>query len=177
MNNRWTPSGTYPGPLCLVLGFLFLGSMSMAYGCTVDASAEQPIAYNHKKHVKDNNIECDTCHRWVQERKSAGRPSVEVCAECHDEAQGKTTEEAKVVKLVQSKKDIPWERVTKLPASVYFSHARHVKAGKIGCETCHGPMAQQTSPPTKPLAKITMSACIGCHESRRVTTDCNACHK
>ena len=80
---------------------------------------------------------------------------------------------------------------------------------KVKCQTCHGPMETLTRPPARPLKKLTMNDCIGCHQQwqwpkettetktrgavagakerepdpvtpvavKRVSTDCNACHR
>jgi hypothetical protein len=67
----------------------------------------------------------------------------------------------------------------------------------VRCQTCHGPMETLTRPPARPLKALRMDDCIGCHErwrwppeapaprgdlvrvaaERKVSTDCNACHR
>jgi len=60
---------------------------------------------------------------------------------------------------------------------VFYSHRRHVVVAKIPCETCHGAIARTSAPPARPLVKIRMKFCIGCHQRRNVTVDCIACHR
>jgi len=61
---------------------------------------------------------------------------------------------------------IEWIRVHNLPDHVYFSHAQHVKVGKLECQQCHGPveemdLVEQHSP-------LSMGWCINCHKETEV---------
>lgn len=40
--------------------------------------------------------------------------------------------------LPMIKKPIEWVKIHNLPDHVYFSHAQHVNAGKVQCQSCHG---------------------------------------
>jgi predicted CXXCH cytochrome family protein len=89
--------------------------------------------------------------------------------------------------------EIPWKRVWRLPPHVFFPHRTHVVVAKLKCQTCHGPMETLDRPPARALKTLTMNDCIGCHEqwerppekgtgvvkvaARRVSTDCNTCHR
>ena len=61
---------------------------------------------------------------------------------------------------------VEWVRIHNLPDFAYFNHAQHVTAGKIECQTCHGPVEEmeimyQYSP-------LTMGWCINCHRETEV---------
>ncbi len=137
----------------------------------------QPVQFNHQVHVKKNELACTTCHMTVEEEMHAGKPQTETCGMCHAESVSKSPEEKKVVQYVQKNEPIPWERIYKFKLNIFFSHRKHVTDGKINCVECHGNMPDRTTPPTKPLVKITMNKCLNCHVQKKVTTDCNACHR
>ncbi len=137
----------------------------------------QPIQYNHYLHTQELEIECVTCHRHVENGKEAGPPPLEVCLECHDSPITENPEEHKIQEIAESGTGISWVRLTFLPDHVYFSHRRHVAVGEIECVVCHGPMQMRTSPPRRPLKKLSMSACLDCHEEHGASKDCNSCHR
>jgi hypothetical protein len=43
----------------------------------------QPIAYSHKLHAGDLQIQCQYCHSSVDKSRHAGIPSTNVCMNCH----------------------------------------------------------------------------------------------
>jgi formylmethanofuran dehydrogenase subunit E len=137
----------------------------------------QPIAYSHKLHAGQLQIECEKCHEGVLTREVATLPALEICAECHAEPQGKTAEEAKAVKAVKDGKEIAWNRLYEVPRHVYFSHRRHTTSGKIACERCHGAMKDADSPPPAPFVALTMNDCMACHKDKGARADCVACHR
>ena len=66
---------------------------------------------------------------------------------------------------------VEWVRIHNLPDFAYFNHAQHVTAGKIECQTCHGPVEEmeimyQHSP-------LTMGWCINCHRETEVQVQDN----
>ena len=137
----------------------------------------QPVAFNHQLHVVEMEMDCTECHRYVTTGRKATLPTVEVCADCHSEAQGESSEEEKLVSLIASGEDLDWQRVYVLPKHVYFSHFRHVTLGQMGCPECHGDMRELTIPPTQMATDIIdMDYCVDCHEERKVEEDCLACH-
>jgi len=171
-----------------------------------EPAVRQPIEFPHKKHLelKEQKLECTSCHDRAEKGRAAGRPSTKKCLSCHSGAEAKSAEEKKLQALGE-KGEIPWRRVWRLPPHVFFSHKTHVAIAKVRCQTCHGPMETLLSPPPRPLKALRMAECIGCHEqwkppkenekgvdekesgekeggavkvaARRVSTDCNACHR
>lgn len=163
---------------CEVLKFaVVILLLANGLGCEDAVAVKQPIPFNHALHVVDNEMSCQDCHRSVETTRVAGRPGVSVCADCHDVMLGHSEDEKIVVAHVEQDDEIPWRRIYRVSQTAFFSHARHVSAGGIECQTCHGPMQEQEVPPSRPLVALTMDDCIGCHRERAVRDDCNACHR
>lgn len=155
-------------------------------------AVKQPIEFPHKTHV-DLNLQCTSCHEGAEKDAVAGRPATALCLTCHSGSDG-TPEIRKVQAFEKSGSEIPWQRVWRLPPHVFFPHRTHVVAAKLACQTCHGPMETLVRPPSRPLKRLAMSDCIGCHEtqgrpherttgpvmmvaSRPLATDCASCHR
>lgn len=136
----------------------------------------QPIEFNHRKHVAENQIDCSTCHMFYETETFSGLPDRDVCATCHEEAMGKSAEEAKLVRILRAGQPLQWRRLFQQPSHIFYSHRRHVVKAQIKCEQCHGDIAQSTSPPRK-VTTLKMEDCIGCHEQRGVATECTTCHR
>jgi hypothetical protein len=100
------------------------------------------------------------------------------CRLCHEEAKGDSADEKKVREYLEKQEEIPWVQVNRMPGHVYFSHAMHVKIGKMECSACHGDMAHATEPVTvSQVEKLGMRTCMQCHTERGASNDCLACHK
>jgi len=153
---------------------------------------EQPIAFSHKIHAGINKIDCQYCHSGARKGKSAVIPSLNVCMNCHkaidkydgDELwNGKdgTSEIHKIYAHIgwdpekrrfkegAETKNIEWTRIHNLPDHVYFNHAQHVNAGKVECQTCHGPVEEMDV--LKQHAPLSMGWCINCHRETEVQFD------
>lgn len=151
----------------------------------------QPIDFPHSNHVEDVGVKCEFCHKTVKKEDFATIPNVETCKICHSQKQTNSSREAVLrEKYVEPDRRIPWKRLYTVPLHVYFSHKRHIVAGKIECTTCHGPVPQQNNALTKPLNEITMEFCIDCHVEKKrekptkyggkqfqPTEDCLKCHR
>lgn len=139
-------------------------------------SVGQPIAFNHRKHVVDNQLACSTCHLFYESETFSGLPDADVCSTCHATAQGKSAEEAKLVKMIQDQRPLVFNSVFREPAHIFFSHRRHVVKAQLKCERCHGNYAMTTSPP-RSVKRLRMADCIACHEEQNVSVDCTTCHR
>lgn len=135
----------------------------------------QPIAFNHKIHA-DNDLECSDCHIYYKEHASSGRPSIEICAGCHEEPQGESKEEKRLIEYIQAGKEVDWQRLYRVPEDVYFSHRRHVVLGSLECMNCHGNIGESIKTPARPM-KIDMEKCMKCHKEKGISNDCFACHR
>ncbi len=162
---------TFRKSLIVVLIGLLAGSTAI-YG-----KLSQPVKFNHNIHVVENEMDCSECHLYVVTSRKATLPGKDICMDCHSEAQGESSEEQKLLTLLETDQELNWQRVYVLPKHIYFSHFRHVTLGQIGCQECHGDMKTLTSPPNKPAVDIiSMDYCMDCHEDRQVDNDCLACH-
>lgn len=158
---------------------LATGSVGFAIGrTTLRPSREvvQPIAFNHQKHTQELELDCDTCHEFLSVGQHAGLPTLETCLMCHEEPQSDSPEEAKIRELASSGESDVFRKLFKLPEHSYYSHRRHAIVAGIPCATCHGPIADSTTPPTEPLVAIDMAFCMDCHEKESVEGSCTGCH-
>lgn len=152
---------------------------------------EQPIFYSHKVHAGTNQINCLYCHGSAMEGKHATIPSVNVCMNCHLAINEYTGEQiyredgsevngtAEIQKIYAAAgydpakktysgttKPVEWVKIHSLPDHVFFSHAQHVKAGKVQCQTCHGEITNMHE--VKQFAELSMGWCVNCHRETKV---------
>jgi len=165
------------GALTLGAGLALLVGLATAQ-IAYSAEQGQPIAFNHKAHVSAG-LDCTICHRYVREQAFATLPPIEVCLMCHTDKLSDNPEEEKIREFAKRGEPLRWRRLYALDpdAAAYFSHRRHVGQGNIPCATCHGPMAERTTPPPKALVRFDMDFCIACHQQKKVSTACAACHR
>jgi mono/diheme cytochrome c family protein len=185
---------TYLMLLVLVLFFVggwFLINSAIGLGRMQGYQPIQPIYYSHKVHAGTNQISCLYCHGSAQDSKTAGIPSVNVCMNCHKAIKAYSgdpifTEDSVAVdgtkeiqKLYQYAgwnpdtktydkpgHAIEWVRIHNLPDHVYFNHSQHVKVGKQQCQTCHGPIQEESQ--VYQFAPLSMGWCINCHRTTKV---------
>ena len=152
---------------------------------------QQPIFFSHRVHAGLNQISCLLCHSNAWDSKQASVPSLNFCMNCHaaitvyhgepltrpdgtrvdpnqeiqklfsytgyDPEKGRYTREGKPVE---------WVKIHNLPDLAFFSHAQHVHAGRIQCQTCHGPI--QDMDEVYQFAPLSMGWCVNCHRTTRV---------
>jgi hypothetical protein len=63
-------------------------------------------------------------------------------------------------------KPVEWVRIHNLPDHVYFNHSQHVNAGKVQCQTCHGPIQEMGE--VKQFSDLSMGWCVNCHRETKV---------
>jgi len=136
----------------------------------------QPIEYSHFVHFNELGMDCTDCHLGVEDKINATLPSLEICASCHEDMNGESDAEARVVEAVTNNEPIQWQRIYHLPDHVFFSHRRHVKSGKISCKVCHGEVENLHNPPRKQIVPIAMNRCMKCHDNKSISNDCITCH-
>lgn len=167
--------------LTTVLLFVFaLGKSAIGLGRQQGYQPTQPIKFSHALHAGKNKIECQYCHFTAADGKHANIPSVSTCMNCHAAVQtgpkyGKT-EIQKIYDAVgydvntkqysKQPKPVQWIRIHNLPDHVYFNHAQHVTAGKVECQTCHGPI--ETMEEVYQYSPLSMGWCINCHRNHDV---------
>lgn len=155
-----------PSLALTALGFISFGFRSV----------KQPVEFNHKKHVADVGLTCDTCHSGYEKEIFSGLPKAEDCAGCHSEAQGTSEKEKALVALLKRGEPLEWKRLFAQPSHVFFSHRRHFKVAKLACATCHGTIAETAAPPGR-VSKLLMGDCINCHKKSNVSVACTTCHR
>jgi hypothetical protein len=148
-------------------------------------SPTQPINFSHKIHAGKLEMDCKYCHSTAEKSKSASIPSANTCMNCHKyitmEAKygGKVSPEIeKIYKAIgwdsensayipnYKQKPIEWVRIHNLPDLAYFNHSQHVVAGKVECQTCHGPIQEMEK--VSQFSSLQMDWCINCHKERSV---------
>jgi hypothetical protein len=162
----------------------FAAGCLLSVACSSSGDVDQPIAFVHTVHVAEEEIPCIDCHEGAEEADHATIPLAEVCADCHEEAIGESPEEAKLVGFITRGERIPWRRVHRLQDHVRFSHRRHIVAGRILCEQCHGEVAERELPFARPFInfnrELGMERCVACHlesGNPRASIDCALCHR
>lgn len=137
---------------------------------------KQPIAFSHKVHAGQYEIQCQYCHTGVSIGRSANIPSANICMNCHTQIREGTItgagEIAKIYAAVENNQPIEWVRIHNLPDLAYFNHSQHVNVGGIECQTCHGPIEEMDV--VKQYSLLTMGWCIDCHRKTDVNTKGNA---
>jgi len=131
----------------------------------------QPIAFSHKIHAGQFQIDCNYCHTGVTKSKNANIPSTNICMNCHTEILKDSPEIKKIYAAIEKDRPIEWVRVHNLPDLSYFNHAQHVKVGGVECQTCHGPIEEMDV--VRQYAKLTMGWCIDCHQKTDLNTKGN----
>ena len=132
----------------------------------------QPIAFSHKIHAGQYEIDCNYCHTGVRKSKNANIPSVNICMNCHSSVKTESIEIQKLYAAIEKDEPIEWVRVHNLPDLAYFNHSQHVAVGEIECQTCHGPIEEMEV--VKQYSPLTMGWCIDCHRETDVNTKGNA---
>ena len=165
----------------------------------------QPIAFSHKLHAGEMEIDCAYCHLSAAESRYAGIPAVSTCMNCHRSVrmtlaasrQPQPAESTELRKIYDAlgldkalapingavAKPIVWTRVHQLPDFVYFDHRAHVSVG-VACQRCHGPV--ETMDRVRQAETLSMGWCVNCHRDAtregvagkpvHASTDCVTCH-
>lgn len=144
----------------------------MAIGLTQGYQPTQPIAFSHKLHAGQHQINCAYCHTSVYKSKSANIPSANICMNCHSQIKTESPEIKKIYRAIQKNQPIQWVRIHNLPDLAYFNHSQHTQVGGIECQTCHGPI--QNMDVVYQYSALTMGWCINCHRETPLNTKGNA---
>lgn len=175
--NRAAGTGRSPRLVILGVSAVLVLVVAVPVIATRAAPVAQPIAFNHRKHTEDLSLNCEFCHKYVRTGAHAGLPGAETCGICHRTPQGTTDEAARVTELLNAGDPLQFNKLFRLPWHVFYTHRRHVEIAGLDCTNCHGAIAETERPPRRPLVRITMDYCIGCHREQGQTEDCNACHR
>jgi len=158
------------------IGFKTVINGLFSIGVQQGYAPKQPIAFSHKIHAGQYEIDCKYCHIGVTKGASATIPSVNICMNCHNQIkQGTNTGEGEIAKILRAyneNKPIEWVRIHNLPDLAYFNHAQHVNVAGVECQTCHGPIQEMEV--VRQHSLLTMGWCIDCHRTTDVNTKGNA---
>ena len=130
-----------------------------------------PIAFSHKIHAGQYEIDCNYCHTGVNISKSANIPAVNICMNCHGVINTDKPEIQKILTAYEENRPIEWVRVHNLPDLAYFNHSQHVAVGGIECNTCHGPIEEMDV--VYQYSELTMGWCINCHRESEINSKGN----
>lgn len=155
----------------VVLLDLALGKV-MGIGIQQGYAPSQPIAFSHKLHAGEHQINCNYCHTTVYESKSASIPSANICMNCHSQIKTESPEIQKIYRAIERNKPIEWVRIHNLPDLAYFNHSQHTQVAGVECQTCHGPIQEMEV--VYQYSPLTMGWCIDCHRETPLNTEGNA---
>jgi mono/diheme cytochrome c family protein len=169
-NNPAIRSATVWVFVLLVTKALIDGAYSI--GVQQGYAPKQPIAFSHKLHAGEYQIDCNYCHTGVNRGKSAHIPSANICMNCHGVIKKESPEIQKIYAAIEENRPIEWVRVHNLPDLAYFNHAQHVNVGGLECQQCHGEIQEMEV--VQQRSSLTMGWCIDCHRRTEVDTKDNA---
>ncbi len=172
---------------------LFLAGAMTALGAgwagfprVIYKSRLQPVEFSHKIHAEKAGSKCEDCHAFRDDGSFAGLPGLDKCSGCHAAAMGTTAAEKEFIdKYVTPQREPEWASYARQPENVWFSHATHVKLGKLKCESCHQDHGSTDKPPRYQENRIsgysrglrTMDGCVSCHHKQGLEHSCLDCHK
>jgi mono/diheme cytochrome c family protein len=147
---------------------------------------KQPIAFSHKIHAGQYEIECKYCHTGAMKGKQANIPTTNICMNCHAQIKsGAVTGAGEIAKIYSAAgfnpdtqtysgktKPVEWIRIHNLPDLAYFNHSQHVNVAGVVCQTCHGPIQEMDV--VRQYSLLTMGWCIDCHRKTDVNSKGNA---
>jgi hypothetical protein len=166
---RWLAAG-------VVLGLaVFVGALTFFHwiGPAASGGREQPIAFSHRLHVTDKQIDCAYCHSFARRSINAGLPPVETCLGCHRHIIPGHPEIVKLRSYERDMQNLPWVRVFYNPDHVFFPHYRHILK-EVACAECHGAVETMDRLETHTFY---MGFCLDCHHVRQASRECTACHQ
>ncbi|RFP65501.1 cytochrome C [Hymenobacter lapidiphilus] len=144
---------------------------AMGVGLSQGYQPTQPIAFSHKLHAGENQINCAYCHTSVYKGKSANIPSPNICMNCHSQIKTESPEIKKIYRAIERKQPIQWVRVHNIPDLAYFNHSQHTQVAGLECVTCHGPIENMEV--VYQYSALTMGWCINCHRETPLNTKGN----
>jgi hypothetical protein len=167
-----------------IAGSIALCLLAAATGCMFAGRGEgsAKLAFNHAKHVVDQDLECINCHADAGRKDSPGMPSPDVCSVCHDEIDAEKPPEKHIATLFDGE-SYRASHAAALADEIVFSHQRH--ASSLECNLCHRGI--ESNERIEPGMHLSMSDCTGCHADRWVTpnagasgsdsSECAVCHR
>jgi hypothetical protein len=171
-------------PVFLAGVVVALGAGWAGFPRLIYKTVPQPVDFSHKAHA--DTAKCEDCHALRADGTFAGIPTLDKCAGCHAAPMGSSAaEKAFIDRYVKPGREPQWGDYARQPVNVFFSHAAHLRHGKVKCQECHGDMGAATS--LRPYREdrisgyssetMSMDACIDCHHRNKLENSCLECHK
>lgn len=175
----WANTATYVVLAILAIGGVAAIAAPMVYARSPFATGQgdpivQPIAFDHRHHVRDEKIACAYCHEGATTQANAGIPPTARCLGCHAQIWNDSDAIAPLRASAERHEPIRWRRVHSLPDFVFFDHRVHTHEG-VACAECHGHVEDMAA--VYQVQPLTMKWCLDCHRSRGAPTHCSACHR
>ncbi|MEM6812896.1 MAG: cytochrome c3 family protein [Bacteroidota bacterium] len=177
-------SNSFLGTVVFIVTIIILKTLidgAFTIGVQQGYQPTQPIAFSHKLHAGQYEIDCQYCHTGVRKSKSANIPSPNICMNCHTQIKTESEEIQKIYAAIdydpnsktygEDTKPIEWVRVHNLPDLAYFNHSQHVNVAELECQTCHGPIEEMEV--VYQYSTLTMGWCINCHRETELNTKGN----
>ncbi len=148
---------------------------------------DQPIAFSHKIHAGQFQMDCQFCHATVERSAQASIPDMATCMRCHQEVASDSSDIQYLRSLYERGQPIAWVKVHDLPDHARFSHQVHVNKG-VECSQCHGAVEQMDK--VRVTNAFNMGWCVNCHRDYSANvlkeevgynkiyplTECSTCH-
>ncbi len=122
----------------------------------------QPVAFSHKLHAGELELDCRYCHAQVEVAAVASVPPTQVCMNCHQLVTQASEKLAVIRDSVATGQPVEWIRVHKVPEYAYFDHSVHIGAG-VGCSSCHGDIRKMEV--VTQMEPLSMGWCLECHRN------------
>ena len=95
------PAGPDDRGIVAAIALLLTATVGLS-ACSRTEAVQQPINYNHRLHVVDQELECTDCHEHARDLARATIPSMDICAECHDPHGGASTTGGATYRLLRA---------------------------------------------------------------------------
>lgn len=132
----------------------------------------RPLAFSHRLHVEQEQLDCVICHETAFTRDEPGTPAFDTCSLCHEVLDAEKPEERRVETLFEDGVYLA-ARHSALPEEVVFSHELHA-AGELACAECHKNI-ERNQRLTHAIG-VDMGRCIACHDEWGTPDECSTCH-
>lgn len=135
-------------------------------GYNTGYAPDQPVAFSHKKHAGELEIDCQYCHYGADKGRHAAIPPTELCLNCHSKVKTNSPEIKKLKNAVESGENIQWVKVNHYPDFAYFNHAQHVNVAGVKCQKCHGEVQEMEI--YYQAKDLGMGWCLNCHRANGI---------
>jgi len=129
------------------------------------------LKFSHAFHVTEAGIACEDCHKAARTSRLSTDNLISThdnCVSCHEDQINNKCGYCHV-------NPDSIEPVKPRVVDINFSHEQHLSMKDVQCKTCHEGVEESALATSKNLP--TMSACTTCHNDRKATNTCEACHK